>query len=408
MLDFQKFDVASKEFYKLDAMEKALEALGQPQLGRPTILVTGTNAKGSLCYYLTALFRLLGWKVGTFVSPHVYERGERIQIDLRSSTEDELSKWEVDVREILEPLSFFERMTALAFLRFREEKVDVQIVEVGVGGRLDATNLCAPDLSILTSLSYDHQNLLGDTLLEIAQEKFGIARPGKPFWCAAELPLVVTKGLKIWAKDLGVELRHCPREFAQMDWESELRRSFPLVGEHQWRNLRLAILSFQDWCQRAQVSTPQFSDQLKALASVSIPGRMELKSYREKWIIDGGHNEEAIEALSRFLDQNFEGQSFDALFGCMKDKDWRKLLGPMRGRIRNLYLTSFFPEREMSPILLMESLKLSKAGNFDSVEQVLELSKFLKQRKLESRGLLVFGSFYLAGKVLTELRELEP
>lgn len=405
--DAQKFDFPSRELYKLDRMKTALEALGHPERGRDCVLITGTNGKGSLCYYWTKLAQLMGFKVGSFVSPHIYERGERIQIDSVPSSEDELSSLEAEYADILEPLTYFERMTALAFLRFKNEKVDLQVIEVGIGGRLDATNLCEPNLSLLTSVGFDHQNVLGPTLKDIAWEKFGVSRSGKALWVASDLPLDIFAEMKIWSQEAGVVLKSCPRELGQSDWEQALRENFSDRGEHQLRNLRLAILSFFDFLREKKIETPSLDKVIRSLKEVRVPARLERRDFAGPWLIDGAHNPSAIEALRSYVEEQMEDVlPFDGIFGCMGDKDWKKVLGPLRDSVRNLYLPSFFPEREMPPAKLKEEIE--KEGWFKGkLHLVPNLDHFLQERAEKDFPVLVFGSFYLTGHVLSEMRRWE-
>ncbi|HIQ24891.1 MAG TPA: bifunctional folylpolyglutamate synthase/dihydrofolate synthase, partial [Persephonella sp.] len=166
----------------LERIKKACEEIGNPQNKFPSILVAGTNGKGSTCAFLENIFRIHGFKTGLFTSPHIVEENERWQINRKNIENKKLEEYIKQIKYLIQKyeLTYFEASTLLAFKYFADEKVDIAILEVGLGGRWDATNVATPEISVITNVSYDHMHMLGDTLEKIAFEKTGITRVDKP------------------------------------------------------------------------------------------------------------------------------------------------------------------------------------------------------------------------------------
>ena len=175
--------------FGIDRMQSWIERLGHPERACPCIHITGTNGKGSTAAMLESILRAAGWKVGLYTSPHLVRLGERVQVNREILTEDQIIRYTNELRPIAEDVSrlnpddhpsFFEFMTAMAFWQFARKRCDISIIEVGMGGRLDATNVVLPEISVITSISLDHCEILGDTVEKIAYEKAGIIKPGRP------------------------------------------------------------------------------------------------------------------------------------------------------------------------------------------------------------------------------------
>ena len=195
--------------YGVDRMREFIRHLGHPEKAYPVVHVAGTNGKGSTCAMLESIFRQAGLKTGLFTSPHLVHQGERVQVNRQILTREEVMEYTRRLKPIAEAIekehtdhhpSFFEFMTGMAFLRFAEEQVDIGIFETGLGGRLDATNVLNPEVSVITSISLDHTDILGDTLEAIAAEKAGIIKPGKPVIMGL-LPLEAEKVIETVAKE---------------------------------------------------------------------------------------------------------------------------------------------------------------------------------------------------------------
>ncbi|MGA0162881.1 MAG: bifunctional folylpolyglutamate synthase/dihydrofolate synthase [Bdellovibrionota bacterium] len=387
MLDYKKFDVIHRDLYKLDKIKKAAAATGHPELGRSTFLVGGTNGKGSVVAYLSAWLQKLNYKVGLSISPHVIDESERIQINSQAYSKEKRLQLEKKYEDALKDLSFFERFTLLSFLAFREENVDVQVIEVGIGGRLDATNICDPDVSIICSIGTDHQELLGNSYREIAIEKAGIMRPRRKCFVPETLPQEAMAAIQDEAEKTKSSL--CV--ISQNGFEI-LRKT---KSEHQQMNALLAFSALQSFCEMKAVRTlDQNQAELVALET-GFPGRTQLLSKNPVWLVDGGHNREALIALQGFLKQHFPKQRFKVIFGMMRDKD-PALIELLRPWIEELYFPQFFMERQWTPEELEERLLGQKTSN---------LRELLEGFKAQKTSVLVCGSFYLAGDVLRILSE---
>ncbi|MDB5036854.1 MAG: FolC bifunctional protein [Bacteriovoracaceae bacterium] len=387
----------SRDTYRLDQMNAAARSMKNPELGRKTILVAGTNGKGSTCNYLTQLFLEAGLTVGTYISPHIQRRTERIRINSKEISEFELQKYEKKYAKILEPLSYFERLTLIAFLIFRDKKVDLQILEVGVGGRLDATNICDPDFSVITRIDYDHQEVLGNTLKKIAYEKAGILRRGKPVLIAKQLT-AVRADLRQFAKKKKSEFIDSSKLKFSPLIEKGLKALGKERGTHQEWNARLAVSVFEraakDW--HLKLSDRNI---LKAVHRPPLLARLQIVRKNPLFLIDGSHNQNSIEALIQFLKAHYPKLKFEVLFGAMMDKPAAEMLRSLKRWTDKIYFPTFYPERQLKSFDLLRLRGILRAQTIKNLEeQVWTLWKGKKP-------ILVAGSLYLAGEVLNILEK---
>ncbi|MDQ8186913.1 folylpolyglutamate synthase/dihydrofolate synthase family protein [Pelagicoccus sp. SDUM812002] len=292
--------------YGIDRMERFAEVLGHPQRRYPCIHVAGTNGKGSTCAMLERMFRDQGFRVGLSTSPHLVRQGERIQVNRRILDESQILDY---VREFL-PLaekvaeedpelhpSFFEFMTAMAFMHFAREEVDLAMVEVGLGGRLDATNVLVPEVSVITSIGLDHCEILGDSLAAIAREKGGIIKAGVPVVAGFLEPEALTE-IRVICEERGCELVCVEEKFG-----SDLFR-YPatnLHGSYQRINAAIALTAAELVQQRFNLDLDKAE---RSLLDVAWPGRWEERQLKyRKIVFDVSHNAEG----ARWLDQNLAG-----------------------------------------------------------------------------------------------------
>lgn len=402
-LNSKRFEIPSKASYKLDTMIAASDSVGNPQWGRKTILVAGTNGKGSVCAYLTALLKAQGFKVGTYISPHIVNREERIRINGRPIAAAALKKLEKQYAKALEPLTYFERFTLLGFLYFRQARVDVQVIEVGMGGRLDATNICEPDISVITALDLDHQEVLGNTLAEIASEKAGIMRKDRLCWTVPQAPEAM-RALKAAAAERGAELRVVKSSLRSQGLNAQLKRLERDFGRPQLENARIAAEVFhstaQLWNFKIKPSIWKLALHRRSLWAA----RMQLVRSRPIFLIDGSHNPHSIAALVQKWGAQFKRAHL--VFGAMKDKDIGVMLRPLLKGVHSAVFPEFYPERQESPAVLKSlvgktSQKISMSAHLDLKEIVKEAIRIWKA---ERRPVLVAGSLYLSGKFLGELK----
>ena len=288
--------------YGIDRMREFVEILGHPQLTFPCIHVAGTNGKGSVSAMLERIYRGSGLRVGLFTSPHLVHQGERIQVDRCRLSEDEILQYtnellphanQIAQRDPDNHPTFFEWMTAMAFVHFKRSKVDLAILETGLGGRLDSTNVVQPQASVITSIGLDHTEILGETLGEIAKEKAGIIKRGRPV-ILGRMPEEASRVIKRIAKQKGSIVHSVEENFA--------RRDLPctnLFGTVQEWNAAIAVTT----CEALGEQFPVSSEVIEAsLQDVSWAGRWsELRAGDRTIIFDAAHNADALESLCENL-----------------------------------------------------------------------------------------------------------
>lgn len=400
-LDPKKFEIPSRTTYKLEGVRRVSSLLGHPELGRKTILVTGTNGKGSTCAFLTSLFKAAGYKVGTYSSPHVAEPEERIRLQGKPIEKSRLRKIEKELEKKTASLTFFERWTILAFEVFKRQKVDIQIIEVGIGGRLDATNICDPDVSLIATIDEDHKDVLGPTLHHIAREKIGIMRSQRPLICQTPIPSVKTL-MKDEARREGAEIRFLKRGEFSLTLEKMFKTVADDLGEHQEWNARLAFSAFSWILKKEKKNLPALSILKSCFKSTSLwPARFQILSKKPIVILEGGHNRQALEGFVKRLRRLYPGKKFGVVFGMMSDKAAREAIQRLKPITKIVYLPVFYPERQISTMDLeglWRSLGVKDVVAFGSTESALDA--FWRKSNRPVDDFLIVGSFYLAGDVL--------
>ncbi len=380
----------------LESVREILARFGDPQLRYRTVLVAGSNGKGSTSALLAAMSSAAGLRTGLYTSPHLESVEERLRIDGRAISPGELARLLERIVETASP-TYFEAVTAAAFLWFAEQGVDLAVMEVGMGGRLDATNVCEPELSLITSISLEHKEHLGDTLAAIAREKAGNFRPGRPAlgWLEDPEP---SEAVRAVAAELGTDLRFAPElvtirkdgqrvRLTTPGGEHDLEQALP--GAHQARNLALAVLAAEE----LGIGPEAIAEGAR---SCRWPGRLEMVELPQDRLVllDAAHNPEGAAALAAFLDG-----PFDLLFGALGDKDVTGMLGPLAERARRVVLTTPASDRARPPEELAELLP----GR--DVEIVPDLGQALDRALQPGVRLVVCGSIYLIGEVRKRLRE---
>ncbi|HEX2643521.1 MAG TPA: folylpolyglutamate synthase/dihydrofolate synthase family protein [Thermoanaerobaculia bacterium] len=412
----------------LENTGRLLAALGSPQLRYPTVLIAGSNGKGSTSALLAGMATAAGYRTGLYTSPHLETVEERLRINGRAVPPEVLSGLlekilAVSERELGGLPTYFEAMTVAAFLWFAESGIDLGVIEVGLGGRLDATNLCDPVLSLITSISLEHTETLGDTLAAIAREKAGILRPGRPALTWVEEPEALD-AIRAVADGLGARLTSAPRrvivESAEsLGWEGQrvclatpLHRHdlrLALLGRHQIRNLGLAVLA-------AETLEGMGFERLDAQAIAAgvedcrWPGRLEAVDLPDGRcaVLDAAHNPEGAAALADFLARM--GASYDLLFGVLADKDAAAMLRPLAPRARRIVLTTPASPRARAPEELPALLPSLPPGRERQILVEPHPGRAL-DRALEggpggaSPTLVICGSIYLIGEIRRGLRE---
>jgi dihydrofolate synthase/folylpolyglutamate synthase len=399
----------------LDRTERMLAAVGDPHRAYRTVHVGGTNGKGSVAAVLASVLREAGLRTGLYTSPHLCSFRERIQIDGEAIGEAAL----VAAAQRLWPgiaaesPSFFEATTAIGFLALAEASVDVAIIEVGLGGRLDATNVIVPEVAVLTNVSLDHVELLGDSLEAVAREKAGILKAGVAAVTAetARVPLDVFLAR---AAEVGTELRLLADDGVAiaadaagttfgLDTETwgrvELRT--PLLGEHQGRNAALAVRAL-DLLPVAMRPPRGALD--RGVGVVRWPGRLQRERLHGRtWIFDVAHNVAGVEALAAAVRLLDPPRPLVILVGVLGDKDWRGMLVPLHALADALILTlppTAPPERRWNTEAVLREVSLPAATAVADFTRALEEA----WRRAGGAGtVLVTGSFHTVGDALGAL-----
>lgn len=390
----QLYDFPSKDLYKLERIRLAAEKLLNPQLGRHSVLVAGTNGKGSVCSYLSKLFMASGKKVGSYSSPHVISEMERIQINTQNIDQKNFDRICDEHREILSELTYFEKMTLVSFLVFREHDVDVQVLEVGMGGRLDATNICEPEISVIVALGLDHQEVLGDSLQKIASEKCGIMRAEKKCFALRPEDQAVAEQMLLYAKKEKSDLSFEDSFELPSEVENQIHRELISLPRFQMQNAGLAAKVYLEACQLWAWKAVFPKD---VFLSAQLKARVQVVSKEPPQIVDGGHNVQAVAGLKDYLQDFFANQKFVGVFGGMQDKPLEEIFSQISPWLSELRLVSFYPERECPPEELKERLQTRYQSKIQIEQSLEELKKELKDQPV-----LCFGSFYLVGQWLQD------
>jgi dihydrofolate synthase/folylpolyglutamate synthase len=366
----------------LENVRRLLDALGNPHRRLDCIHVAGTNGKGSVSAMLDSVGRAAGLRTGLYTSPHLVRFNERIQVSGQAITDDEVLAGLNVIREAIASCgctpTFFEITTALGFLHFVNQQVDLAIMETGLGGRLDATNLITPLVSVITSIDLDHQKILGDSRAKIAREKAGIIKPGVPVVSITQIA-DVQEVIDEVAVSLGSPLTYTTEPIADLE--------IGLAGSHQRLNAALA----RDALAVAKLGIS--SNALKTgLKSVFWPGRFQ--ALGDRLIIDGAHNLAASERLVQTWRECYPGASPTIVFGGLGDKELDKMLSALAPIAARFFLVPVNNPRAEDPA----NIRLPRGSSavvFPRVQEAVEAAKKLPE------PVLVTGSLFLAGEVLS-------
>ena len=386
----------------LGRMQKAVDLLGNPEQTYPIIHVTGTNGKGSTIAFMRELFVSHGKKVGTFTSPHIVSihdriciNGEPISDDDFISLAEQVKTMEQRLLETHDQLSFFELLTLIALLYFKEQEVDLVLLEVGIGGLLDTTNIVTGEIAIITSIGLDHQETLGDSLVAIAEQKAGIFKSGKSAVIAnlaQEAQLVCQRT----ATDLGVSLYQADQDFSfrNGNFSSSLADFNHLIlgleGAYQEENAALALQAFLLFMAQRDEKVDQEAVRA-SLQATKWAGRLE--AVTEHIYLDGAHNLPALERLVEFIQEKIQqGYQPQILFGALKRKDYSGMLTYLTEHLPDvaLYVTSFDYQG---------SLEEQDFGDYTSIASYREFIDTFEASAGEKDLLFVTGSLYFISEV---------
>jgi len=408
--------------FDLRRMDDLLQRLGNPHLSTKSVHIAGSKGKGSASAMIAAGLQAAGYKVGLYTSPHLITLRERIQVDGKPILKSELASVVAKIKPHVEAvdkdgtygeLSTFELLTAAAFVYFQQRGVDYQVLEVGLGGRLDATNVVLPEICVITSISLDHTDVLGDTLAKIAAEKAGIIKPGRIVVSApqsGEAAAVIRKtclekNARLISVGSDITWRKISSNLSGQSLEVKGRKGIyqvttPLLGAHQLDNAATAVAALEALgLLRTSIE--------KGLANTRWPGRLQVLGHRPLLVIDGAHNRDSAKKLKEALRDYFQFDRLILIIGTSADKDVAGIVGELSPLADAVIVTRSRHPRATRPEVLVEEFarlgrKAEAAGNV--AEAVAEA------KKRAGRGDLICatGSLFLVAEVIEYVRGLRP
>ncbi|MBI3800429.1 MAG: bifunctional folylpolyglutamate synthase/dihydrofolate synthase [Deltaproteobacteria bacterium] len=408
ILDFLYHLEVERMDLKLERVAAALKLCGSPHRRFPALHVAGTNGKGSTAALLHSMLSAAGYHVGLFTSPHLVDFCERIRFGSESISEQAVVDEVIAIRRRIEPagirLTPFEMMTLLAFSAFAHAPIDVAVIEVGLGGRLDATNVLCPLVSVITGIGLDHQAYLGSTLADIAWEKGGIIKPGVPVVIGqvdgesrqvlCGLARRVGSAAYLFGQDFTIsEEANGTATYQGSVWRlANLRLG--LRGNFQRRNAAVALAALELLCPSFSVSE---ADLHQGLRTVTWPGRLDVVSEHPLVILDGAHNPQAIETLTAELPGMLQGRRMKLLFSVMRDKDWRTMVPKLAQLADEVVVTRVQQARAEDPAMLQTAF--APFCPVSVIPDAREACRRLVTEAGPNDGVVVSGSLFLVGEV---------
>ncbi|MCX5782522.1 MAG: bifunctional folylpolyglutamate synthase/dihydrofolate synthase [Elusimicrobia bacterium] len=410
----------------LERIKIFLQRIGSPQKSLNIVHVAGTNGKGSVSKMIASVLSASGYKTALYTSPHLVNIYERIEIDGNSIDEDDLNRLAKRYYKLAKKagLTFFEFITAVAIVYFKENKVDIAVLETGLGGRFDATNIFEkPLVNVITEIGYEHTEILGNTIEKIAKEKAGIIQECCPVVSGVENSQAknIIKGV---AKTKNAPLIQLNKDFKykinKIDWKNKVQKVFykskylkenvslSLLGEHQAKNCSIALAALEVISKNG--FKINFKKASKILNKVHWPGRFDIRKMKfedkvKTLILDGAHNPSAIKAFVKtFISSPWGNEKVAVLFNVMKDKDYKSMVKILLPIVKKVILLPTGLKREIS-INKLSSLWKKYIGkrNVINLESLKDVLCKLKDENI----FLVCGSLFLVGKLMKEIKLLE-
>jgi dihydrofolate synthase/folylpolyglutamate synthase len=424
--------------FGLTNTKRLLNALGNPHLNFKAIHIGGTNGKGSTASMLASILKAAGYKVGLYTSPHLIHLSERIQLNGHPISEADLIKGAEELKRITQDIhfkdshpTFFETVTCLAFSYFSQNGVDWAVIEVGMGGRWDATNVCNPHVTVITNISMDHQKYLGQTLTEIAKEKAGIIKPGCPLVSAVtqeEVLALIRERCESMGASLYLipELYSCEETHGQMKTflktyplnnelagpQISIKRAGcpyititqPLLGSFQIQNTLLAL----EVIQRLRETDMEIKDDAikKGLHETVWPGRIQVVSKKPYIVLDGAHNPYAAQRMSETIRTQFSYENLILVLGILKDKDIAGICREILPLAHHVILSAPDSDRAASAEELYQIIQCNGLAEKQDILIVPRLDEAIIKAKalaMEKDLILVTGSLYTIGEILSHL-----
>ncbi len=400
----------------LDIITQILTGLGEPHKAYRTIHIAGTNGKGSVASMLAGILQTAGYSVGLYTSPHLIHFNERIRIDGRPVTDAEIVETYRAIRKVQEgdrEPTFFEFTTAMALQLFKEHKVDWAVIETGMGGRLDATNVLNPEVSVITNISLEHKSYLGDTIAAITHEKAGIIKPDTPAVTGVQQAAAI-EVVNARAKEANAPLYRMGPDFncrrlpsGRFDYEGLDHQwkdlSTNLLGRHQVDNASLALAAAELLMQ--QGVAVEEAHIRTALSQVYWPGRLETVCEEPRIILDGAHNLKAAENLSRYLEETYPDKKIIVVAGILDDKPAEEMLAALLAVCHRAVITSPTINRAIpSDVLARTARKF-----VDTIDEVPTVDRAVARalQIVESDQVIcIAGSLYVVGEAMQTLLKM--
>ena len=408
----------SPDKFNLSRMYVVMSLLGNPQLNYDVVHVAGTKGKGSICAMTASIMREAGYKVGFYSSPHMIDFRERIKVNDNEISKQSLINYVMKLRHIfitVDQLSTFEIITAIAFKYFADQQVDIAIIEVGMGGRLDATNVVEPIVSIISPISHDHMNILGDTIAKIAREKAGIIKKSVPVIISPQKESAKEE-IKIIANRKGSFIIDVSENytFEQINYSLE-KQSFvikekliypsdtcnpiyeiPLLGDHQINN---AITAFACILRLRKLGYEINENALKnGFSKVEWPGRFEVVCKKPLIIVDGAHNRDSFRKLRNTIKKYLAGKKVILIFGASEDKEVKLMIKIIKPYIEHFIFTKSEHPRALG---LGELEKFASSLDLDnySIRDIGSIVPLILRKSDQKNTYIASGSIFIAGAI---------
>jgi len=410
--------------FDLRRMERFLERLDKPQNAAKSVHIAGTKGKGSTAAMIASILFQSGYRTGLYTSPHLLSIRERIQVDGQPIAEDEFARMTGQIKPEVAAvnavgefgeLTTFEILTALAFAHFREKKAAYQVLETGLGGRLDATNVVQPQVCVITSISYDHMDVLGDTLAQITEEKAGIIKPGSITVTAPQSPQAMEVLEKV-CQQKKVKLVRVGRDvkwhllssspegqsFQVRGMRGEYQLKLPLIGEHQLENAAAAVAAAEALAGQGAAITSEAI--IRGIAGVSWPGRLQVLRRKPWFIVDGAHNGDSIRRLVQAIRQYFAFDKAIVIFAASSDKNIAGMVAELVPFPDRVILTRSHHPRAVAVARLTDEFS-RKGMAFEIAENVASAVERALSIAGPSDLICATGSLFLVAEVMEYMRK---
>ena len=400
---------------ELVTISNILKLLNSPQKNYKTIHIAGTNGKGSIGTYISSILIQAGYKTGFYTSPHLIKFNERFSINGIDVSDAEVVQAYQAVNKVdigKRKATFFEIATAMAFYMFSKNRVDFAVIETGMGGRFDATNILTPEISVISNLSIEHTDYLGHTIKALAREKAGIIKLNKPVITGVTQPsgikFIKTKAkeksapLYIYKKDFSTRKAPNHNKFSYKGIFQELKNvETPLKGDHQRDNTALALAALELLSVKGKDNDKQIfteSNVRKGLKKAKWPGRLDYVLDKPCVIIDGAHNQHASKILSDYLKKNFKNVKLTSVIGILDDKPYESMLKNLVSSSSRIIFTKAKTGRSIDPLILKKAAAKFSDAEIIIMEDVGKACAFAINTSKDSDAVCIAGSLYVAGE----------